>query len=294
MKRTIFTLLLVLLLSFSVALADWQCTSCGTANTGAFCEECGTARPSLPDTCPLCDHDLTMLARAEYCPFCGAHIKNGAGMVWGGITRLPNGQARIVWGDPHKKGPYSVTAKLIIDGLDVVPDTLTGSTNETEVITWQLIPGKTYLLTVTDSTGASIETTFFSEDEVFIADHSQARYYTTIHYTNGYTDYMRIPSSYLLSSGEACIMINQLSMFKENSYWVMEAPNGMAMTVFTVENPFSQQDSCTHHFFEWLNKTVTGELPGIYTLKYYEQGIHYPKKDIFIDVWEDSHKSILN
>ena len=50
------------------ASADsWTCPNCGSVNTGKFCPECGTARPSSEWTCPSCG----TVNKGKFCTECG-------------------------------------------------------------------------------------------------------------------------------------------------------------------------------------------------------------------------------
>lgn len=51
------------------AAAGWTCPNCGSAATGKFCAECGTAKPAPAAawTCPKCGNACT----GKFCPECG-------------------------------------------------------------------------------------------------------------------------------------------------------------------------------------------------------------------------------
>ncbi len=49
------------------AAGAWICPKCGAQNTGKFCPECGTAKPSAEWTCPKCGAVNT----GKFCPECG-------------------------------------------------------------------------------------------------------------------------------------------------------------------------------------------------------------------------------
>ena len=52
----------------AAASADsWTCPNCGSVNTGKFCPECGTARPSSEWTCPSCG----TVNKGKFCTECG-------------------------------------------------------------------------------------------------------------------------------------------------------------------------------------------------------------------------------
>lgn len=58
------------------AAQNWSCPSCGSQNTGKFCENCGTAKPEAkPGACPRCGYVLPAGAAAsKFCPECGAPL----------------------------------------------------------------------------------------------------------------------------------------------------------------------------------------------------------------------------
>ena len=45
----------------------WNCPQCGTVNTGNFCNNCGTKRPSASWTCPQCG----TVNEGNFCKNCG-------------------------------------------------------------------------------------------------------------------------------------------------------------------------------------------------------------------------------
>lgn len=53
------------------AAGEWFCTECGHKNTGKFCPECGTPRPSAP-VCPSCGAETA--AGTKFCSECGTKL----------------------------------------------------------------------------------------------------------------------------------------------------------------------------------------------------------------------------
>jgi len=51
---------------------SWSCTGCGTANTGKFCTECGTAKPEESAACASCGYELPEGENFKFCPECGS------------------------------------------------------------------------------------------------------------------------------------------------------------------------------------------------------------------------------
>ncbi len=51
----------------------WACPKCGTENTGNFCTQCGTGKPTAA-FCPHCGHALSD-PNAKFCPNCGKPLQ---------------------------------------------------------------------------------------------------------------------------------------------------------------------------------------------------------------------------
>ena len=57
---------------------DWTCPDCGTANSGNFCTNCGTARPAAPavNNCGNCGYAFPDPANPpKFCPNCGTKVQ---------------------------------------------------------------------------------------------------------------------------------------------------------------------------------------------------------------------------
>ena len=50
------------------AAESWQCSACGSANSGKFCAGCGSPKPAAPAFCPGCGAPVT---GGKFCPQCG-------------------------------------------------------------------------------------------------------------------------------------------------------------------------------------------------------------------------------
>lgn len=109
MKRIISLFLAILmLLSCCTALADdaWTCENCGTTgNTGKFCGECGTAKPSADWTCAACG---TTGNTGKFCGECGSPRGAAAPVVTEAPAALPAPApaAKVKIGDVVKFGHY--------------------------------------------------------------------------------------------------------------------------------------------------------------------------------------------
>lgn len=78
MKKRLFALLLIsVLLAVTGAYAEgWTCPTCGqTGNTGNFCSNCATAKPSEEWTCPSCGQTGNT---GNFCPNCSAPRPDGS------------------------------------------------------------------------------------------------------------------------------------------------------------------------------------------------------------------------
>ncbi|MDO4619976.1 MAG: SPFH domain-containing protein [Lachnospiraceae bacterium] len=55
---------------------SWTCPSCGTANAGKFCMNCGTKRPEQTAAafCPNCGQPIDRAAAPKFCPNCGQKL----------------------------------------------------------------------------------------------------------------------------------------------------------------------------------------------------------------------------
>ena len=49
---------------------SWNCGTCGTANSGKFCTECGAAKPAAAPKCTNCGYEPEGNA-PKFCPECG-------------------------------------------------------------------------------------------------------------------------------------------------------------------------------------------------------------------------------
>lgn len=55
--------------------ASWVCASCGTSNSGKFCQSCGTPKPAANGKCPSCgwvSNDPVNMPK--FCPECGTKL----------------------------------------------------------------------------------------------------------------------------------------------------------------------------------------------------------------------------
>jgi len=78
MKKLVCMLMaLMLAIASTAAFAEdtaWDCPSCGTANSGNFCIECGTPKPQ-EITCPGCGATYPLDTPYRFCASCGSPLK---------------------------------------------------------------------------------------------------------------------------------------------------------------------------------------------------------------------------
>ncbi len=167
MKKSItfVSLLLVLILACTVtALAEeWICEKCQTHNTGNFCTNCGAEKPSSHWVCPACGTEN----EGKFCSNCGAKkpspgeepAPENAGTISGIKCSTSGGITTISWKDSAKKGPYTVYFSAP-EWEDFRTTYGEEDISKTSISGGYLIPGETYIITVTNGTSSdSVEYT---------------------------------------------------------------------------------------------------------------------------------------
>jgi membrane protease subunit (stomatin/prohibitin family) len=60
--------------SEQISQNGWKCPKCGKENTGKFCDECGTKKPTVAEKkCPKCGANVN--ENAKFCPECGEKLQ---------------------------------------------------------------------------------------------------------------------------------------------------------------------------------------------------------------------------
>ena len=146
--------LLSVLPAAACAEESWTCPSCGNVNTGNFCSNCGEKKPSSEWVCGNCGQINT----TNFCSNCGTRKPDGSSVpVTQGSTisnircQSENGITKITWDDSANKGPYSVyftTDQWENYSTNYGMDAAT----KKELRCPYLIPGQTYLITVSNGT----------------------------------------------------------------------------------------------------------------------------------------------
>ena len=189
MKRILALLLAAaMVMSCATALAAWTCT-CGAANEGGFCTECGTAKPSAGGTwkcacgrendskfCPSCGRSKEAANSCaacgrqfgegesyRFCPSCGA-ATDGAAAPASRTFRVTeahatgDGGTSITWEDSAGGGPYTVYCCF---GAGNKPTLAATDVYGTSCVTYAIEPGMTYRVWVTDGQATTEEFRYY-------------------------------------------------------------------------------------------------------------------------------------
>lgn len=241
MRWILFLAAILCVMAVSPALAGWNCPGCGTENDTRFCQECGADQPAMPLDCPFCGHDLSMLSRAEYCPFCGDLLKSGTvAMSMKGGQLEKDGTVTISWKDARKLAPYQVSVRQILPDKRG-PEIIIGEDVGDPYLNYdRLVPGKTYAILITDREGNQLNGEYtvplneFPDSTGSVKDAGYVKLYSSARGT-----YNKGPFSWTFIRDKEMDIVHEYNFrsypnrFDEMyiPQWAVETPSGLAWII---------------------------------------------------------------